>query len=148
LEGFDSIGGLGANNFWRAAFVDLAQYSRVGASTFVIHGALYRSGGTIPTSNVTCASTWSYAKPLCGTDTNVLEAELRLADARPGIVKAILFADTSAARVRGGDQSFVPSAFFWRGDAGVGVSYRTFRVNVAYGTQGGRLTVEVVGSLY
>jgi len=148
FEGFDSIGGLGANNIWRAGFVDLAQYNRVGASTLVFHGAVYRSGGTIPTSNVSCAYTWSYAKPICGTDTNLVEAELRLADARPGIVKAILFADTSAARVRGGDQSFVPSAFFWRGDAGVGVTYRTLRVNVARGTQGGRLTVEVVGSLY
>jgi hypothetical protein len=148
LEGFDSIGGLGANNFWRAGFVDLAQYNRIGASTFVVHGSLYRSGGTIPTSNVTCANTWSYAKPLCGTDSNLLEAELRLADARPGIVKAILFVDTAAARVRGGDQYFVPSAFFWRGDAGVGLTYRTLRVNVAYGTQGGRITLEVVGSLY
>jgi hypothetical protein len=148
LEGFDSVGGLGANNFWRAGFVDLAQYNRVGASTFVIHGSAYRSGGIIPTSNISCASTWSYAKPLCGTDTNLLEAELRLADARPGIVKAILFADTAAARFRGGDQYFVPSAFFWRGDAGVGVTYRTFRVNLAYGTTGGRLTVQVVGQLF
>jgi hypothetical protein len=148
LEGFDSIGGLGANNFWRAGFVDLAQYNRVGASTLVFHGAAYRSGGTIPTSNLNCAYTWSYAKPICGTDTNLLETEFRIADARPGIVKAILFADTSAARVRGGDQYFVPSAFAWRGDAGVGVTYRTLRVNLAYGTQGGRITVEVVGSLF
>ncbi len=148
LEGFDSIGGLGANNFWHAASLDLAQYNRIGASTLVFHGAVYRSGGTIPTSNLSCASTWSYAKPLCGTDTNLLEAEVRLADARPGIVKAIVFADTAAARVRGGDQSFVPSAFLWRGDAGVGVSYRTFRVNLAYGTTGGRLTVQVVGQLF
>jgi hypothetical protein len=148
FEGFDSIGGLGANNVWHSGFVDLAQYNRIGASTLVFHGAVARSGGTIPTSNLGCAYTWSYAKPICGTDTNVLEAELRLADARPGIVKAILFADTSAARIRGGDQSFVPSAFFWRGDAGVGVTYRTLRVNLAYGTTGGRLTVEVVGSLF
>jgi len=148
VEGFDSIGGLGANNFWRAAFVDLAQYNRVGASTLVFHGAVYRSGGTIPTSNVSCADTWSYAKPICGTDTNLLETELRLADARPGIVKAIVFADTSAARIRGGDQDFAPPSFFWRGDAGVGVTYRTLRVNLAYGTMGGRITVEVVGSLF
>jgi hypothetical protein len=148
LEGLDSIGGLGANNFWRAGFVDLAQYNRVGASTLVFHGSAYRSGGTIPTSNLSCAGTWSYAKPLCGTDTNLLEAELRIADARPGIVKAIVFADTAAARVRGGDQYFVPAAFFWRGDAGVGVTYRTFRVNLAYGTTGGRLTVQVVGQLF
>jgi hypothetical protein len=148
LEGFDSIGGLGANNLWHAGFIDLAQYNRVGASTLVFHGAAYRSGGTIPTSNVTCAGTWSYAKPICGTDTNLLEAELRLAEARPGIVKAIVFADTSAARVRGGDQYFVPSAFSWRGDAGVGITYRTLRVNVAYSTTGGRITVEVVGQLY
>jgi hypothetical protein len=148
VEGFDSIGGLGANNIWHAGFADLALYNRVGASTLVFHGAVDRSGGTIPTSNLNCAYTWSYAKAICGTDTNLLEAELRLADARPGIVKAILFADTSAARIRGGDQSFAPPAFFWQGDAGIGVSYRTFRVNLAYGRAGGRLTVEVVGSLY
>jgi hypothetical protein len=148
VEGFDSIGGLGANNIWKSGFVDLAQYNRIGASTLVFHGAVTRSGGTIPTSNLGCAYTWSYAKPICGTDTNLVEAELRLADARPGIVKAILFADTSAARIGGGDQSFVPSAFFWRGDAGVGVTYRTLRVNVAYGTTGGRITFEVVGSLF
>ncbi len=148
LQGLDSIGGLGANNFWHAGFVDLAQYNRVGASTFVVHGAVFRSGGTIPTSNVSCAGTWSYAKPLCGTDTNLIEAELRIADARPGIVKAILFANTAAARVRGGDQYFVPAAFVWRGDTGVGVTYRTFRVNLAYGTTGGRLTVQVVGQLF
>ena len=114
----------------------------------MFHASVNRSGGTLPTSNLPCANTWSYAKPICGTDTNLLETELRLADARPGIVKAILFADTAAARIRGGDQSFVPSAFFWRGSEGVGVTYRTFRVNLAYGTSGGRLTVEVVGQLY
>ena len=43
---------------------------------------------------------------------------------------------------------FVPSAFFWRGSEGDGVTYRTFRVNLAYGTTGGRLTVEIVGQLY
>jgi hypothetical protein len=148
VEGFDSIGGLGANNIWHAGFVDLAQYNRIGASTLVFHAAAYRSGGTIPTSNLNCANTWSYAKPICGTDSNLLETELRLADARPGPVKAIVFADTSAARIRGGDQYFAPPAFFWRGDAGVGVTYRTLRVNLAYGTTGGRLTVQVVGSLF
>jgi hypothetical protein len=148
VEAFDSIGGLGANNIWQSGFVDVAQYNRVGASTLVFHGSVNRSGGTLPTSNLPCANTWSYAKPICGTDTNLLETELRLADARPGIVKAILFADTAAARVRGGDQTFVSSAFFWRGSEGVGVTYRTFRVNLAYGTSGGRLTVEVVGQLY
>ena len=148
VEAFDSIGGLGANSIWHSGFADLAQYNRIGASTLVFHASINRSGGTVPTSNLPCANTWSYAKPICGTDTNLLEAELRLADARPGIVKAILFADTAAARTRGGDQSFVPSAFFWRGSEGVGVTYRTFRVNLAYGTSGGRLTVEVVGQLY
>jgi hypothetical protein len=148
VEGLDSIGGLGANNIWHSGFVDLSQYNRVGASTLVFHVAVNRSGGRLPTSNLPCTNTWSYAKPICGTDTNLLEAELRLADARPGIVKAILFANTSAARFRGGDQSFVPSSFFWRGDAGVGVAYRTLRVNLAYGTTGGRITVEVVGSLF
>jgi hypothetical protein len=148
VEGFDSIGGLGANNIWHSGFVDLAQYNRIGASTLVFHGAFDRSGGTIPTSNVSCANTWSYAKPLCGTDSNLIEAELRLADARPGIIKAIVFADTSAARIRGGDQYFAPGSFTWRGDAGVGVTYRTLRINHAYGATGGRLTFQIVGSLF
>jgi len=148
IEGFDSIGGLGATNESRTLFADAAQYDRVGASTLVLHGALNRTGGVLATSGLLCAYTFGYAKATCGTDTNLVQAEFRIADARPGPLKFVLFTETAASRIRGGTQVFAPSSFVWRADSGVGVAYRGFRFNVAYGNQGGRITYEVVGQLF
>jgi hypothetical protein len=36
----------------------------------------------------------------------IVQAEYRVADASPGKLKFILFTETGASRVRGGDQSF------------------------------------------
>jgi hypothetical protein len=95
-----------------------------------------------------CAYTFGYAKATCGTDANLIQAEFRIADARPGPLKFIVFTETAASRIRGGDQPFAPSSFAWRADSGVGVLYHGFRFNLAYGNQGGRITYEVLGQLF
>jgi hypothetical protein len=149
LELVDAIGGLGANTEYHGIIADAAQYTRVGSSTLVLHGGVWRTGGVLPTSALVCATGLrGYAKGTCGTDANVLQAEYRMADARPGNWKFILFTETAASRVRGGDQTFAPSSFTWHGDSGLGVMYRGVRLNLAYGSQGGRLTYELQGQLF
>lgn len=149
VEAVDAVGGLGANTKYRVILADAAQYTRVGSSTFVLHGGVWRTGGVVPTSALVCATGLrGFAKGTCGTDADVLQAEYRIADARPGNWKFILFTETAASRVRGGDQPFAPPAFAWHGDSGVGVMYRGVRLNLAYGSQGGRLTYELQGQLF
>ncbi len=148
VEGFDSIGGLGATSEYRTILLDAAQYNRIGASTLVFHGALSRTGGILPTSGLLCAYTFGYAKATCGTDANLVQAEFRIADGRPGPLKFVLFTETASSRIRGGNQPFAPATFQWRADSGVGVMYKGFRFNVAYGNQGGRITYEVLGQLF
>jgi hypothetical protein len=149
LEAIDAIGGLGANTEYRGILADAAQYTRVGSSTLVLHGGVWRTGGVLPTSALVCATGLrGYAKGTCGTDADVLQAEYRIADERPGNLKFILFTETAASRVRGGDQPFALPAFTWHGDSGVGVMYRGVRLDLAYGSQGGRLTYELQGQLF
>ena len=149
LEAVDGIGGLGANSEYRAIVADAAQYTRVGSSTLVLHGGVWRTGEVVPTSALVCATGLrGYAKGTCGTDADVLQVEYRIADARPGNWKFIPFTETAASRVRGGDQPFALPAFTWHGDSGVGVMYRGVRLNLAYGSQGGRLTYELQGQLF
>jgi hypothetical protein len=148
LEAFDNIGALGANSEYHSILADVAQYTRVGSSTLVVHGAVNRSGGVLPTSFLLCAYTFGYANATCGTDTNLVQTEFRIADARPGPFKFILFTETASSRIRGGNQSFAPATFQWRADSGVGLQYRGFRFNVASGSQGGRITYEVQGQLF
>lgn len=148
VEAFDNIGGLGANSEYRSISADAAQYNRIGSSTLVVHGAVARTGGVLPTSVLLCAYTFGYAKATCGTDTNLIQTEFRIADARPGPLKFILFTETASSRIRGGDQAFAPPTFQWRADSGVGLQYRGFRFNVAYGNAGGRITYEVQGQLF
>ena len=148
IEAFDNIGGLGANTEYRSVSADVAQYNRVGSSTLVVHGAVNRTGGILPTSVLLCAYTFGYAKATCGTYTNLFQTEFRIADARPGPFKFILFTETASSRIRGGNQVFAPSSYQWRADSGVGLQYRGFRFNVASGSQGGRITYEVQGQLF
>jgi hypothetical protein len=149
VEAIDAIGGLGANTHYRGIIADAAQYTRIGSSTLVLHGGVWRTGGVVPTSALVCATGLrGYAKGTCGTDADVLQAEYRIADARPGNWKFILFSETAASRVRGGDQPFALPNFTWHGDSGVGVMYRGVRLDLAYGSQGGRLTFELQGELF
>ena len=148
IDGYDGIGGLGATSEYRSILVDAAQYNRIGSSTLVFHGAVSRTGGILPTSTLLCAYTFGYAKATCGTDANLVQAEFRIADGRPGPLKFVLFTETASSRIRGGDQPFAPATFQWRADSGVGVGYKGFRFNVAYGNQGGRITYEVLGQLF
>jgi len=131
IEGSDSIGGLGATSEYRSILVDAAQYNRIGSSTLVFHGSVSRTGGILPTSTLLCAYTFGYAKATCGTDANLIQAEFRIADGRPGPLKFVLFTETASSRIRGGDQPFAPSTFQWRADSGAGVVYIGFRFNVA-----------------
>jgi hypothetical protein len=148
IEGTDNIGGLGANTEYRSIFADLAQYTRIGSSTLVVHGAATRTGGILPTSFLACAYTFGYAKATCGTDTDLFQTEFRIADARPGPLKFIVFTETASSRIRGGNQAFAPGTFQWRADSGVGIQFHGFRFNVASGSAGGRITYEVQGQLF
>ncbi len=145
----DGIGGLGANNQFQSYFADIAQYTRVGSSTFAVHGALSRTGGIIPTSYINCAAgLHGYAKPWCGTDSEIIQAEYRIDDALPHVVKFFLLGETAASRVRGGDQTFAPPAFQWHSDYGFGVMIHTFRFDITKGADGGRITYEFQGQLF
>jgi hypothetical protein len=149
VEAFDGIGGLGATSQYRTFIADMAQYTRVGSSTFVLHGAIYRTGGVVPTSALVCATGLrGYAKGTCGTDANVVQAEYRIADALPGNLKFIVFTEAASSRVRGGDQPFAPPTFDWRADSGVGVMYHGVRFDLASGSMGRRLTFELQGQLF
>ena len=145
----DGIGGLGSTNEFQAYNADVAQYTRVGSSTFALHGALWRSGGVIPTSFINCAAgLHGYPKAFCGTDSEIVQAEYRIDDALPHVIHFFLLGETAASRVRGGNQYFVPSQFTWHSDYGYGVMYRTFRFDITHGAQGGRITYEFQGQLF
>jgi hypothetical protein len=145
----DAIGALGGTHQFQSYFADAAQYNRVGQSTFVVHGGLYRTAGVLPTIALVCATgLHAYAKGTCGTDANVVQAEYRFNDATPSNVHFVLFGETGSSRVRGGDQSFAPGNFTWRADAGIGVLYKGFRINVAQGGMGNRLSFDIQGQLF
>lgn len=149
VEAFDGIGGFGATNEYQLYLADLARYFRVGQSTFVLHGAIYRTGGVVSSSGLVCATgLHGYAKGTCGTDANVVQGEYRFADAQPGNVKFFLFEEAASSRVREGSQYFAQPNFTWRTDTGGGIMYKGVRLDIAYGNQGGRLTYELQGQLF
>lgn len=149
VEAFDGVGGFGATNEYQSYLGDVARYFRVGQSTFVLHGAIYRTGGVVASSGLVCATgLHGYAKGTCGTDANVVQGEYRFADAQPGNVKFFLFEEEAASRVRQGSQYFAPPNFTWRADTGGGIMYKGVRLDIAYGSQGGRLTYELQGQLF
>lgn len=149
VQAVDAIGGLGATSTYHAVIADMARYVRVGTDTFVVHGAVYRTGGVVPTSGLVCATgLHAYAKGTCGTDANVVQGEYRFADAKPGLFKFFLFEEAASSRVRGGTQYFTPPNFVWRSDTGGGIMYRGVRLDLAYGNQGGRITYELQGQLF
>jgi hypothetical protein len=51
--------------------------------------------------------------------------------------------------VRGGTQAFALPTFQWHADSGVGIIFRNYiRVDIAYGSAGGRLSVALQGQTY
>jgi hypothetical protein len=149
FEALDAIGGLGATNEFQIYIADAAQYIPVRLSTLAFHVAAARTGGVLPDSFLVCTSgVRGYPKAFCGTDAQTLQVEYRLSEAVPGPLHFVLFTETAASRIRGGSQVFALPAFQWHADSGIGLIYRGFRLDYAYGTDGGRLTFELQGQSF
>ncbi len=149
LEAFDALGWFGSTSEYQSYLADIAQYVAVGKSTLVLHGAESRTGGVVPDSFLVCAYVRAYPKAFCGTDAQQATAEFRLNDALPQIFKFAFFTETASSRVRGGTQAFAPPTFQWHADSGVGIIFRNYiRVDIAYGSAGGRLSFALQGQTY
>jgi hypothetical protein len=149
LEAFDALGWFDSTSEYQSYLADAAQYVAVGKSTLVLHGAESRTGGVVPDSFLVCAYVRAYPKAFCGTDAQQATAEFRLDDALPQIFKFAFFTETAASRVRGGTQAFALPTFQWHADSGVGIIFRNYiRVDIAYGSAGGRLSVALQGQTY
>jgi hypothetical protein len=148
LEVLDAIGALGATSEYQEYLADVADYTSIGGSTLALHANAARTGGVVPQSFLVCATLRGYPKSFCGTDAQAVTAEFRIGDAKPKTIRFVVFSETGASRVRGGDQPFAPGTFQWHPDSGVGVIYRLLRIDLAYGQQGGRLTFELVGQTF
>jgi hypothetical protein len=149
LEAFDALGWFGSTSEYQSYLADVAQYVAIGKSTLVLHGAESRTGGVVPDSFLVCAYVRAYPKAFCGTDAQQATAEFRLNNALPQIFKFAFFTETASSRVRGGTQAFALPTFQWHADSGVGIIFRNYiRVDIAYGSAGGRLSVALQGQTY
>jgi len=148
FEVLDGIGAFGSTSEYQQYIGDVAHYTPLGTSTLALHANTSRTGGVVPQSFLVCAALRGYPKSFCGTDAESLTAELRIDEAQGHPLRFVLFTETGASRIRGGDQPFAPAAFQWHPDTGIGVIYRLVRIDLAYGQQGGRLTFELVGQTY
>jgi hypothetical protein len=149
FETMDAVGGFGVTSRYQTYLADVARYLALGTSTLALHASEWRTGGVIPDSFLVCSTgVRGYPKPFCGTDAETLQAEYRIADAIPGPWHFVLFTETAASRVRAGTQAFAPPNFHWWPDSGVGVIFRGFRLDLAYGKAGGRLTFELQGQQF
>jgi hypothetical protein len=149
VEAFDAIGVLGATSEYQSYIADVARYLSVGPSTLAFHAFAARTGGVVPDSFLVCGTARAYPKAFCGTDAQTLTAEYRLFDERSEIVKFSFFTETTASRVRGGTQPWALPTFQWHPDSGVGITYRNMlRVDLAYGTEGGRLSIALQGQTF
>ncbi len=150
LEAFNAIGGLGATSEYQLYNADLAHYTAIGSSTLALHAAGAWTGGVLPTSLLVCSNLFhAYPKAFCGTSAQIVQAEFRIGDASPAPLKFIVFTETGASRVRGGDQPpFATSTYQWHADSGIGVMYRVVRLNLGYGSQGARLSFELQGQSF
>ncbi|MGB8966329.1 MAG: hypothetical protein WCB99_11870 [Candidatus Cybelea sp.] len=149
LEAFDALGWFGSTSEYQSYLADAAQYVGIGKSTLVLHGSESRTGGVVPDSFLVCAYVRAYPKAFCGTDAQAATAEFRLNDALPQIFKFAFFTETASSRVRGGTQPFALPTFQWHADSGVGVIFRNYiRIDLAYGSVGGRLSVALQGQTY
>jgi hypothetical protein len=144
----DAVGVLGATNEFQIYTADISQYIRAGSSTFALHAASARTGGVLPESFLVCGGARAYPKPFCGTDAHSLQAEFRLSDRIPSTIHFVVFTETAGSRIRGGAQTFASPEFQWHADSGIGVIYRSVRINFAYGSEGARTSFELQGQIY
>lgn len=145
----DGIGGLGATDTFRILTGDVAKYVSLGGSTLALHATIARTGGVLPDSFLLCAVARGYPKSFCGTDEQGLTAEFRLDDHQNRPLQFVFFTETASSRVRNAPPGSVALPYFtWHPDSGVGIIYHLVRVNVAYGQQGGRITLELKGQTF
>lgn len=149
VQALDSIGIFGSTNQYASISGGAAAYFRVGNSALALQGRLQRTGGVLPESFVNCAYARGYPKPFCGTDSQILQVEYRIAQALPAPLKFIPFYDDAASRIRGQILPIAGEQFIWHSDVGLGVAYKDFiRIDIAYGSQGGRVTFALEGQSY
>jgi len=78
-----------------------------------------------------------------------LTAEYRVNDRRAPKVELVMFTETAASRVRGGDQRWAFPSYQWHAGSGIGIVYRGIvRLDLAYGSQGGRLWFGLRGATF
>jgi len=149
FDAADGIGWLGATNEYQIYVADVAGYIAVGTSTLALHAAQARSGGVLSDSFLLCAAARAYPKAFCGTDAQTLTAEYRVNDRRAPKVELVMFTETAASRVRGGDQPWALPSYQWHAGSGIGIVYRGIvRLDLAYGSQGGRLWFGLRGATF
>ena len=145
----DAIRWLSATNEYQIYNVDVAGYIAVGASTLALHAAEARTGGVLSDSFLMCGAARAYPKAFCGTDAQTLTAEYRVGDRLAPNVELVLFTEAAASRVRGGDQPWALPAYQWHAGSGIGIMYRgLLRLDLAYGSQGGRLWLGLKGATF
>ncbi|MBV8198942.1 MAG: hypothetical protein JO263_12490, partial [Candidatus Eremiobacteraeota bacterium] len=149
LEVLDGIGWLGATNEYQICVADVAGYIAVGPSTLALHVAEARTGGVLSDSFLVCGAARAYPKPFCGTDAQTLTAEYRVDDRLSPKVELVLFTETAASRIRGGDQPWALPSYQWHAGSGIGIVYRGMvRLDLAYGSQGARLWFGFKGATF
>lgn len=143
-----TIGVFANTSHYQIYTADFSRYIPLQSSTLALHANVARTGGVLPDSSLVCGSVRAYPRAFCGTDAQTLQAEVRIADRIAAPLHFALFTETSASRVRGGSQAFASPGFQWHADSGIGVIYRGFRVNIANGSEGRRVTFELQGQSY
>lgn len=144
----DTIGLFQNTSRYQVFVGDFSRYIPLGNATLALHVNEARTGGVLPDSSLMCGAVRAYPRPFCGTDAQVLQAEIRIADRVTTPLHFVVFTETSASRVRGGSQAFALPAFAWHADSGIGVIYHGVRINVANGAEGTRITFELQGQSY
>jgi hypothetical protein len=143
----DAIGGFASTTRYQVYSADTVKYFDAGPSTIALHASAVRSGGVLPDSFLLCSYVRAYPKPFCGTDSQVATLEYRINESKHPKLEFILFTEDAASRVRGAETNVLPY-FTWHPDSGVGVVFHGFRLDVARGQAGDRLTYELQGQLY
>ena len=136
---------------------DLAKFFPfVRGSTIALHARYGGSTGAIPTNKLFTFSDQQlrgYSNPFYGTDIQLYQAEFRYPLTADRKFSLVLFGDSGATRIRGGqqinsDNSVTDlSTFVFHDDVGVGIRFdvpqlglRTLRLDYAKGTQGSHVS--------